>query len=53
VYHSDLATLRFLSEARSLTIAADVPGSSPVIYDLWNDQRASLKSLVSLLSGFR
>ncbi len=53
VYRTDLGTLRFISEARSLAVVADLPGASPVSYDVWEDQRAALKALVALLSGQR
>jgi hypothetical protein len=50
VYHTDLATLRFIAEARNLAILADADDSSSR-YEVWDDHRAALRSLVQLLSG--
>jgi hypothetical protein len=50
VYRTDLATLRFVSEARNLTLVADSDGT-PLTYDLWEDRRTSLRAFVHQLSG--
>jgi hypothetical protein len=50
VYRTDIPTLRFLSEARQITVAIETP-QGPVAYDLWRDQRESLKALVQRLEG--
>jgi hypothetical protein len=50
VYKVDLATLHFLSEARQISVT--VPSSEgPTTYDLWSDERQSLKALVQRLEG--
>ena len=50
IYRSDLATLRFLSEARQITVTTASPAGQ-VMYELWDDERDSLKSLVRHLDG--
>jgi hypothetical protein len=45
VYRSDIATLRYMAEARRLTVVAG-SGQEPIIFDLWDDQRRSLRALV-------
>ena len=50
VYGTDLATLRFVSEARSLTIVADSEGA-PLGYELWEDRRTALRTFVHHMSG--
>ncbi len=50
VYHTDLATLRFISEARHLAVLARDDDVSPR-YEIWDDHRAALRSLVQLLDG--
>lgn len=50
VYRSDLATLHFVSEARQVNVVAASP-DGPVIYEIWDDGRAALKSLVGRLEG--
>ena len=50
VYGTDLATLRFVAEARSLTIVADSEGA-PLGYELWEDRRTALRSFVHHMSG--
>jgi hypothetical protein len=52
VYRTDLATLRFISEARSLAVLADADDPT-TRYELWDDHRAALRSLVELLSAGR
>jgi hypothetical protein len=50
IYRSDLGTLHFLSEARQ--IAVTTPSSEgPTTYELWSDQRGSLRALVRRLEG--
>ena len=55
VYGSDLGTIRFLGEARSLTLQVDISGTDPngvpLIYDLWEDARPALKAFVRHMSG--
>lgn len=45
VYRSDIATLRYVAEARRLAL---ITGSAqePGTYDLWDDQRPALRALV-------
>jgi hypothetical protein len=50
VYGTDLATLRFVSEARRLTIVAESDGA-PLDYELWEDRRTALRSFVHHMSG--
>ncbi len=50
VYGTDLATLRFLAEARHLTLLAD-SGGNDVGYDLWEDRRTALRAFVHRMSG--
>lgn len=49
VYRTDLATLRFLSEARHLAVLRATDPDAP--YEIWDDQRPALRALVSRLSG--
>lgn len=49
VYGIDLATVRFLAEARRLSLVADAPGA-PLRYELWEDRRDSLKAFVQHMS---
>jgi hypothetical protein len=50
VYATDLATLRFLAEARSLALLAE-SGGTPLSYQLWQDRRAALRAFVQHMSG--
>jgi hypothetical protein len=50
VYGTDLATLRFVAEARRLTIVADSDGV-PLGYELWEDRRTALRNFVHHMSG--
>ena len=50
VYGTELATLRFISEARRLTIVADSEGV-PLDYELWEDRRTALRTFVRHMSG--
>jgi hypothetical protein len=50
VYGTDLATLRFVSEARRLTIVAESDGV-PLGYELWEDRRTALRTFVHHMSG--
>jgi len=50
VYSTDLATLRFISEARQLTLIVDTERST-LTFGLWEDRRPALKGLVRHLSG--
>ena len=50
VYGTDLATLRFVSEARRLTIVAESDGV-PLGYELWEDRRTALRAFVHHMSG--
>lgn len=50
VYGVDLATLRFLSEARHLTLAAE-SGGTDLTYELWEDRRPALRAFVRHMSG--
>jgi len=50
VYPTDLGTLRFIAQARHLSVLSGTD-ELPVSYDLWDDQRGSLGALVKLLSG--
>jgi hypothetical protein len=50
VYHTDLATLRFLAEARHLKVLP--PNDSPLpAYELWDDQRTALRAFVRRMGG--
>lgn len=50
VYGIDLATLRFLAEARTLAVVVDSNGTL-LNYSLWDDQRAALRAFVQHMSG--
>jgi hypothetical protein len=50
VYPTDLATLRFVAEARHLAVAVDTERST-LTYELWEDRRNALKAFVQHLSG--
>ena len=50
VYGADLATLRFVSEARRLTLVADSDGVA-LGYELWEDRRTALRIFVHHMSG--
>ena len=50
VYGTDLATLRFVAEARRLTIVADSDGA-PLPYELWEDRRTALRNFVHHMNG--
>lgn len=50
VYRTDLATLRFLSEAGHLAVVADSP-EGPVTYESWGDDHQALRGLVARLDG--
>jgi len=50
VYGTDLATLRFVTEARHLTLLADSGGTS-LSYELWEDHRMALRSFVHHMNG--
>jgi hypothetical protein len=50
VYGTDLATLRFLSESRHLSIEADT-GETVLNYELWEDRRAALRRFVQHMNG--
>jgi hypothetical protein len=50
VYGIDLATLRFISEARHLTVIADTAGTG-LTYELWEDRRTALRAFVRHMSG--
>jgi hypothetical protein len=50
VYGLDLATLRFIAEARQLTVLVESNGTL-LPYPLWEDRRAALRSFVRHMSG--
>ena len=50
VYGTDLGTLRFIAEARSLTMTADSDGV-PLSYQLWEDHRMALRAFVHHMHG--
>lgn len=50
VYGIDLATLRFLGEARRLTVEADSGGAS-LTYELWEDRRPALRRFIQHMNG--
>ncbi len=50
VYGTDLATLRFVTEARHLTLLAD-SGGTPLSYEVWEDHRMALRSFVRHMNG--
>ena len=50
VYAVDLATLRFIAEARRLVLEAD-SASTTLAYDLWEDRRADLRAFVRHMNG--
>jgi len=50
VYATDLATLRYVAEARRLTLVAD-SGGTPLSYELWEDHRAALRAFVQHMNG--
>lgn len=45
VYRSDAATLRYMAEARRLNAVAG-SAQEPITFELWDDQRRSLRALV-------
>ena len=50
IYKVDLATLHFLSEARQISVIVPSP-EGPTTYEIWSDERQSLKALVQRLEG--
>lgn len=50
VYGTDLATVRFVTEARRLTLLVD-SDPSPLSYELWEDHRAALRTFVHHMNG--
>ena len=52
VFPADLATLRFISAARSLQVQTTVEDVA-VTYELWEDQRPALDHFVRFLNGER
>lgn len=50
VYGTELAALRFVTEARSLALVADSNGTQ-LRYELWDDHRAALRAFVRHMSG--
>lgn len=50
VYGVDLATLRFIGEARQLTVLAE-SGGTDLTYELWEDRRPALRAFVRHMSG--
>ena len=50
VYGTDLATLRFVTEARHLTLLAD-SGGTALSYELWEDHRMALRGFVHHMNG--
>jgi|GEM_PF-1230184 len=52
VFPTDLATLRFIAAARSLSVQTRVADSG-VTYDLWDDQRPALDHFLRYLDGER
>jgi hypothetical protein len=50
VYGVDLATLRFIGEARHLTVVAE-SGGTDLTYDLWEDRRPALRAFVRHMNG--
>ena len=50
VYGTDLATLRFVAEARNLTLLAD-SGGTALSYELWEDRRTALRNFVHHMNG--
>jgi hypothetical protein len=50
VYGTDLATLRYLSESRHLSLEAD-SGETIMRYELWEDRRAALRRFVQHMNG--
>jgi hypothetical protein len=50
VYGLDLATLRFIAQARQLTLLAESNGTL-LSYPLWDDRRAALRAFVRHMEG--
>lgn len=50
VYGVDLATLRFLGEARRLSLQAD-SADTTISYELWEDRRPALRRFVQHMKG--
>ena len=50
IYRLDLPTLRFIAHAHHLALLKDADDSSAA-FELWSDQRGSLRGLVEVLSG--
>jgi len=51
VYRTDLATLRYLAQARQITAGAQTAAGT-VRFELWADERGALKRLVDRLEGW-
>jgi hypothetical protein len=52
VYRTELPTVRFIGEARQLTIVVD-SDPAPITYELWEDRRVALRNFVHHMSGER
>lgn len=52
VYGIDLATLRFLGEARHLSLQVD-SADTTISYELWEDRRPALRRFVAYMNGER
>lgn len=50
VYRTDLNTIRFIGQARQLSVIVD-SDPSPIPYDLWEDRRVALRNFVEHMSG--
>jgi hypothetical protein len=52
VYGTDLGTIRFIGEARELTVVVD-SDPAPITYELWEDRRVALRNFVRHMDGGR
>lgn len=52
VYRTDLNTIRFIGQARQLSVIVD-SDPSPIPYDLWEDRRVALRNFAEHMSGAR
>jgi hypothetical protein len=52
VYGTDLGTIRFIGEARQLTIVVD-SDPAPITYELWEDRRVALRNFVHHMDSGR
>ena len=52
VYRTDLGTVRFIGEARNLSLVVDSDPAA-ITYELWEDRRVALRNFAHYMSGER